>query len=138
MYTLEELKRQNREIADLISVLTVLKDHHELRGNPFVCDLFASFNEKVWMHLEFEDDTLYSEMARHHNPEISSIARNFHETARKVKRHFTHYVKLWCQAADGNCDPETFSIESAKVFDLIRERIRYETEEMFPLVEKHF
>lgn len=138
MYTLNELKRQNQEICDLVDVLSVLMQHQNLRSNPFVCELVSSFNEKVWMHLVFEENTIYSELSKHHNPDISNIAKNFHETARQVKKHFSHYVKLWCQASSAKGSHEEFIKESKKVFDLIRERVRYETEEMFPLVEKHF
>lgn len=138
MYTLNELKRQNQEISDLVDILSVLMQHQHLRSNPFVCELVSSFNEKVWMHLVFEENTIYCELSKHHNPDISKIAKSFHETARKVKKHFSHYVKLWCQASTTQGNHETFIQESEKVFDLIRERVRYETEEMFPLVEKHF
>ncbi|TNF38527.1 MAG: hemerythrin domain-containing protein [Gammaproteobacteria bacterium] len=138
MYTLDELKRQNQEITDLVDILSVLMQHPHLRKNPFVCDLVSSFNEKVWMHLVFEENTIYCELARHHNPDISNIAKKFHDTSRQVKKHFSHYVKLWCQTSANKADQETFLEESQKVFDLVRERIRFENDEMFPLVEKHF
>ena len=138
MYTLDELKRQNQEIADLIDVLSVLIGDKSLRKNPYVCELVSSFNEKVWMHLVFEENTIYSELARHHNPDISNIAHNFHESARQIRKSFSNYVKLWCQTSTEEGNHEAFIDQSIKIFDLIRERVRYESEEMFPLIEKHF
>ena len=138
MYTLAELKRQNQEISDLVDVLSVLIDNPHLRNNPFVCELVSSFNEKVWMHLVFEDNTIYSELAKHHNPDISNIASNFHESARQVKKSFTNYVKLWCQTSTDAGDHEAFIEQSTRIFELIRERVRYESEEIFPLIEQHF
>lgn len=138
MYTLNELKRQNQEISDLIDVLSVLIEKQELRKNPFVCELVSSFNEKVWMHLVFEDNTIYSELAKHHNPDISNIANQFHDSARQVKKSFSNYVKLWCQTSTTEGNHEAFIDTSTKIFDLIRDRVRYESEEMFPLVEQHF
>ena len=138
MYTLDELKRQNQEISDLIDVLSVLMNEMQLRKNPYVCELVSSFNEKVWMHLVFEDNTIYSELARHHNPDISELAQNFHESARQIKKHFTHYVKLWCQTSTDEGNHEAFIEQSNKIFQLIRDRVRYESEEMFPIIEKHF
>ena len=138
MYTLNELKRQNQEITDLIAVLSVLINHQTLRANPFVCELVSSFNEKVWMHLVFEDNTIYSELAKHHNPDISNIADKFHQSAREVKKEFSHYVKLWCKTSTSKGNHAAFIEQSQKIFNLISERVRYEQEEMFPLVEKHF
>ena len=138
MYTLEELKRQNQEITDLIDVLSVLINHQNLRKNPYVCELVSSFNEKVWMHLVFEENTIYSELARHHNPDISTIASDFHESARRIKKNFSHYVKLWCQSSTGEGDHDAFIDQSLKIFSLIGDRVRYESDEMFPLIEKHF
>jgi hemerythrin-like domain-containing protein len=138
MYTLDELKKQNREINDLIDLLAVLTEHENLRHNPFACELVSRFNEKVWMHLVFEDNTIYAELAKHHNPEISRIANQFHASAREVKKHFTHYVKLWCNTSTDEASQATFIAESKKVFKLIRQRVQFESEEIFPLVEQHF
>ena len=66
MYTLDELKKQNMEISDLINILQILTKEKSLINNPFVCELVERFNEKVWMHLVFEDNSLYSELAKHH------------------------------------------------------------------------
>ena len=138
MYSIEELKKQNREIADLIDVLAVLTEHESLRHNPFACELVSRFNEKVWMHLVFEDNTIYSELAKHHNPDISNIANQFHASAREVKKYFSHYVKLWCNTSSNEASQAAFIAESKKIFELIRARIKFESEEIFPLVEHHF
>lgn len=138
MYTLDELKKQNTEITELIDVLSALIDHQNLRGNPYVCDLVAKFNEKVWMHMVFEDNTIYSELSRHHNPDISSIAKSFHDSAREIKKDFSTYVKLWCKVTEGKASKDGFTEESERIFSLIRERIRFELEEIFPMVEKHY
>ncbi|MDH5766027.1 MAG: hemerythrin domain-containing protein [Gammaproteobacteria bacterium] len=138
MYTLTELKKQNTEISDLIQILETLVKEKSLANNPFVCELVERFNEKVWMHLVFEENTIYSELARHHNPDISNIAKTFHENAREIKKRFAHYVKLWCHSIKENKDHPAFVTESNAIFELIRERVRYELEEVFPLVEKHF
>ena len=138
MYTLDELKKQNTEITELIDVLSALIDHQHLRGNPYVCDLVAKFNEKVWMHMVFEDNTIYSELARHHNPDISKIAKSFHDSARVIKKDFSSYVKLWCKVNEGQASKDNFTEESMRIFGLIRGRIEFELEEMFPIIEKHF
>lgn len=138
MYTLDELKKQNSEISDLIDVLSALIDHQNLRGNPYVCDLVTTFNEKVWMHLVFEDNTIYSELARHHNPDISSIAKDFHNSAREIKKDFSNYVKLWCKTTNDQASKDDFTKQSGRIFQLIQNRVKFELEEMFPIIEKHY
>ena len=138
MYTLDELKKQNQDISDLIDVLEVLIEHEPLTNNSFVCELVSRFNEKVWMHLVFEENTIYSELSRHHNPDISNIANQFHTSAKQLKKHFSGYVKLWCHSATEKGDHKAFIELSAKIFNLIRDRIRVESEEIFPLVEQHY
>ena len=138
MYTLDELKKQNQDISDLIDVLEVLIKHEALSANPFVCELVSRFNEKVWMHLVFEDNTIYSELSRHHNPGISNIAKDFHASAKELKKHFSGYVKLWCHTSTKNGDHTAFTEKSEKIFKLIRDRIKFESEEIFPMVEQHY
>ena len=135
MYTLSELKKQNQEISDLIEVLSTLVKEKKLMNNPFVCDLVSRFNEKVWMHLVFEDDSLYAELAKHHNPDISSIAHDFHESGKEIRKEFTGYVKLWCKTSGADHHSQAFCEQSAAMLDKIKNRIQYETEKMFPLAE---
>lgn len=135
MYTLDELKEQNRDISALCAILTPLMEDTALHDNPYVCELLARFREKVWMHLVFEDNTLYAELARHNDPEISATVRHFHDSARDIKKRFTGYVKHWCKPARDGEAHEALKNESREILQLVMERIRYENEKIFPLVE---
>jgi len=135
MYSLSELKKQNQEISDLIEVLQVLINDKKLIKNPFVCDLVSRFNEKVWMHLVFEDNTIYSELAKHQNPDISEIAQRFHGSAREIKKDFSAYVKRWCQASGADHHQQAFCGNSLEMLDKIKQRIEFETDKIFPLIE---
>ena len=135
MYTLSELKKQNQEISDLIEVLSALIKEGNLMNNPFVCDLVSRFNEKVWMHLVFEDNSLYSELAKHHNPDISEIANRFHDSAKSVKKDFSAYMKLWCKVSGTDHHQQAFCEQTTDMLAKIKDRISFETEQMFPLVE---
>ena len=137
MYSLDELKQQNKDISELCNVLSVLIEHADLHNNPYVCDLMQRFKEKVWMHLVFEDNTVYASLWRHNDDSISDIARAFHDSAREIKHRFAGYVKHWCKAAKSQAEHNALREESRDIFQLIMERVRYENEYMFPLVEKH-
>ena len=137
MYTISELKKQNQEISDLVEVLTVLLNENNLIHNPLVCDLVCRFNEKVWMHLVFEDDSLYAELAKHHNPDISSIAKQFHDCTKEIKKEFSQYMKLWCKVSGADHHKQAFCDQTSDMLKKVKERIEFETEKMFPMAEAH-
>jgi len=135
MYSLSELKKQNKDINDLIDVLEILIKEDHLMENPWVCDMVSRFNEKAWMHLVFEDKSIYSELAKHHNPDIRQIAKSFHDSAKSIKKDFANYMKLWSLVSGSERHHQAFCDQSSLILDKIRQRITYETEKVFPLIE---
>lgn len=134
MYSLDDLKQQNEDIAALCSVLSVLVEQRNLHNNRYVCELMSRFKEKVWMHLVFEDNTIYAELARHDDAATRDTARGFHDSARDIKKRFSGYVKHWCNPAVTDEEHETLANESREILGVIMERIKYENEHMFPLI----
>lgn len=135
MYTLDDLKQQNRDIQQLCNVLSVLIENKSLHDNTYVCELMSRFKEKVWMHLVFEDNTVYAELARHQNNTVSDMAKSFHDSAKIIKKRFSGYIRHWCNPAVTDIEHEALVQESREIFALIQERINYENEKMFPLIE---
>jgi hemerythrin-like domain-containing protein len=137
MYSLDELKTQNQEISDLCAVLSVLVEQQSLHTNPYVCELMGRFKEKVWIHLVFEDNTIYSALAEHKNANVSNVAKDFHDSARKIKKRFSGYVRRWCNPSVAEDEHDQLVQESREIFQMIRDRVKYENEKMFPLVKEH-
>jgi hemerythrin-like domain-containing protein len=137
MYSLDELKTQNQDISDLCAVLSVLVEQPSLHNNPYVCELMSRFKEKVWIHLVFEDNTIYSALSQHDNTAVSDIARDFHDSARKIKKRFSSYVRRWCNPAVEQSEHEELVTESREIFQLISDRVKFENEKIFPLVTEH-
>ena len=137
MYSLDELKHQNQEISDLCAVLSVLVEQPDLHNNPYVCELMNRFKEKVWIHLVFEDNTIYSSLARHDNTKVSDVAQDFHDSARQIKKRFSNYVRRWCDPAVAEDEHEQLVRESREIFQMIKDRVQYENEKMFPLITEH-
>jgi len=137
MYSLDELKAQNQEISDLCAVLSVLVEQPSLHNNPYVCELMSRFKEKVWIHLVFEDNTIYSALSQHDDTDVSDIAQDFHDSARQIKKRFSNYVRRWCNPAVGQFEHGELVTESREIFQLIRDRVKFENEKMFPLVTEH-
>ena len=136
MYSLDELKEQNKEISQLCDVLSVLMEQETLHNNPFVCELKTRFKEKVWVHLVFEDNTIYAALLHTDDENIRNTAKAFHDSAKEIKRHFSGFVRHWCSLPDSGSEHEMLRDESRDIFTLIRERISYENDKIFPLVEQ--
>lgn len=136
MYSVDELRQQNQDICELCDVLSVLMEQKSLHSNRYVCELMSRFKEKVWMHLVFEDNALYAELARHEDKAVSETARNFHDNARAIKKRFSSYVRRWCKQAVDDAEHEDLVRESREIFRLIKERVDYENRHMFPLLEQ--
>lgn len=137
MYTVEELQQQNRDIANLCEVLRVVVSNPQLRGNPYACDLLSKFYDKVWMHLVFEDKSLYSDLLLHPDEEIVRVATAFHESAKTLKKDFRKHVKQWCMVEplqEGESD--AFQEEMLAMISAVMQRVRAENEEIIPLVKR--
>lgn len=134
MYTLNELKEQNQEISQLCEVLSVLMQHNSLHDNPFVCELMKRFKEKVWVHLVFEDNTIYAALVHNEDKKVSDTAKNFHDSAKEIKHRFSGFVRHWCTMPGSESEHEMLTKESNEIFELVRNRISYENEQIFPLV----
>ena len=136
MYSLDELKEQNKEISQLCDVLSVLMEQPSLHDNPFVCKLMTRFKEKVWVHLVFEDNTIYAALLHTGDEKVSNTAKAFHDSAKEIKHRFSGFVRHWCSLPGSDSEHEMLSKESREIFTLIRERISYEDEKIFPLVKQ--
>lgn len=135
MYSINELKEQNLEISQLCDVLSLLMEKQELHDNPFVCELMKRFKEKVWVHLVFEDNTIYAALLHTDDEKVRGIAKTFHDSAKEIKHLFSGYVRHGCASPVSESDHDVLTTESREIFELIRNRIRYENEQIFPLVE---
>ena len=136
MYSLDELKNQNQEISQLCDVLSVLMEQQSLHDNPFVAELMKRFKEKVWVHLVFEDNTIYAALLHTGDEKTSNVAKAFHDSAKEIKHRFSGFVRHWCSMPESNQERENLRKESSEIFGLIKDRISYENEQIFPLVEK--
>ena len=135
MYSIDDLKKQNQEISQLCDVLSVLMEQESLHDNPFVLELMKLFKEKVWVHLVFEDNTIYAAMLHSNNEDVRSTAKTFHESAKEIKHHFSDFVRQAKATPNTNSEHQQLSKSSNEIFELIRRRIDYENQKIFPLVE---
>lgn len=111
-------------------------EQQSLHNNPFICELMTRFKEKVWVHLVFEDNTIYAALLHTGDENISNTAKAFHNSAKEIKHRFSGFVRHWCSMPVSGSEHEILSNESREIFALIRERIIYEEEKISPLVKQ--
>ena len=136
MYSLDDLKKQNQEISQLCDVLCVVMEKQSLHNNPFVEEFMARFKEKVWMHLVFEDNTIYVGLLKKQDKNIDEVVKAFHDSAKEIKHRFSVFVKHWRTIASTNEEHEELSKECQDIFAMIRERVDYENKHIFPLIRE--
>ena len=136
MYSLDNLKIQNQDIAQLCDVLSVLMEQPSLHDNPFVYELMKQFKEKVWLHLVFDDNTLYADLLHTEDETVSNIAKAFRDSAKEIKHRFSNFVRHGCSLPVTNAEHDDLRLESREIFMMIRDRITYENTQIFPLVEQ--
>ena len=134
MYTLDELKEQNKDISQLCDVLSVLMENISLHDNPYIEELMNRFKEKVWVHLVFEDNTIYSSLLKSDDETVREAAKTFHDSGREIKHRFTNFVKHWRHMTVADDEHEPLCKDCHKVFTMIRERIEFENTQIFPLI----
>ena len=135
--TLDDLKQQNKEISELCDVLSVLMERQSLHDNPYVRELMSRFKEKVWVHLVFEDNTFYTSLLNSGDETISSTAQEFHDSAKEIKHCFSTFIRNWRSIPVSDENHAMLSYQCGEIFNRIKERITYENEHIFPLVEEH-
>lgn len=134
MINIDELRKENQEVIHLSEVLSALIPHSQLRNNPIFCELLARFSDKVKVHLSHEDHTLYSGLLTHSDKKLRDTATLFLGNTRELKRLFTGYAKQWCHPSPDARDHENFVKETLDMFRIIRDRIRMEEEQLFPIL----
>jgi len=134
MYTLDELKKQNDDISQLCDVLSVLIENISLHDNSYVEELMTRFREKVWMHLVFEDNTIYAGLLKSDDEAVRDAAKDFHESAHEIKHLFANFIKHWRHMAVADDEHEPLCKDCREVFKMIRDRIEFENTQIFPLI----
>lgn len=134
MVNVEELKKENQEINDVISVLSDLIPNPDLRENPVFCELLKRFSDKVNMHLAHEGRAVYSELLTHGDSEGKEVAAKFMNNTSQLKKFLTDYSRHWCHKPANSGDHEDFVGQTKEIFHLVNERINLETNRLFPIL----
>ena len=136
MIAVDEFRAENREIKDLCDILTLCMDEYSLHGNRVVCELIDRFVERVNAHLTHEDRSIYSDLLNNHSPEAARIAEYFLGNTQELRRIFSAYTRGWCRKPHNEQQRGKHVEESREMFKLVCDRIEFEENRIFPLIER--
>lgn len=135
MVPIDELRVQNGRISELVQVLEVMIQDERVCHTTICRELFERFTDEVRDHLDVEDRTVYSDLLNHADRRVNEAADRYLSGTREIKRLLGGYMKRWCGPdSSASTDRAHFLAETGEMFQLLRERIRAEEEELFPLV----
>lgn len=134
MIPIENLKQQQREICELIHVLTILVQDESVRGTRTVFNLLNRLTEQVEAHFHLEDSALYADLLNHDDKKVKETAWRFLSGEKEIKRFFNAYAAKWCRnfgAVDAN---GVFQRDTEDMLRLLLERMQQVESEFYPLV----
>ena len=134
MIPIENLKQQQREICELIHVLTLLVQDESVRGTRTVFDLLNRLNERVEAHFHLEDSSLYAHLLNHDDKTVKETAWRFLSGEKEIKRFFNAYAAKWCRKFGVTKADATFQRDTEEMLRLLLERIKHVESEFYPMV----
>ena len=135
MIPLDEFKVENKEIRDLCDVLTVSLNEYNLRHNTIVCELLERFSNQVMAHLAHEDRSIYHELLEKHTPDAKKLGDRFLGNTLELRRIFNGFKRDWCHKPHKEQVHEQYINDCKEIFRLVCERLNFEEQKIFPLLE---
>lgn len=132
----ERYRQQHVEIASLVTQL-----ERELNARLLAQDAssarrtLATLAGKLTLHLAAEDQHLYPDLARNGNENVKRVATKFAHDMAPLAQVFVAYVGRWPSPSAIKADPNAFIHETNKVMSALKDRIRKENQEFYPLVD---
>ena len=133
MVSVDELRKENNEITELIDILFGLVSNPSLRGNTVFCELLERLKNRLDEHLKHEARSIYPELLNHDDTNVKQIAKSFLGNTHELERILSKYAKRWCKHMNTDSHEE-FESESRQIFRLVNERIQMEENHLFPVL----
>ena len=94
----------------------------------------AQLSGLIGVHLTMEDKVMYPKLLSHPDEKIRQIARRFKDEMGGLVHAWKEYSSKWMLARNIKDDFSGFNDETDKVFTALRERVRREDNELYPLL----
>jgi iron-sulfur cluster repair protein YtfE (RIC family) len=132
----DNLKKQHKEISDIVKQISVLLNPDVLSQDAEQAGILLSkLTENLELHLAWEDEALYPALQRHPKEEVRILTKVFSEEMGGISKTFARYTANWPNAAAIQNDPDSFINESRDIFASLSSRINQENNHLYPLLE---
>ena len=136
MARMDNFRRQHGEVLQVIQEITgKLDPDWDNAEATQVSSLVANLLGKLKIHLAMEDDALYPELLQHPEQKVRDLATKYVNEMGSLKSEVDALRKKWGSASAIQADPTSFIRELQWLFAALRERVKKENDELYPLVD---
>jgi iron-sulfur cluster repair protein YtfE (RIC family) len=124
-----ELAGMAQQVRSLSSRLGSDDDCNQVRGE------LSRLAGKLLVHLTMEDQGMYPRLKDHADSTLKATAASFAREMGGIAEAFTAYSNKWTAGAI-KADKTGFAAETAKVVDILLQRIQRENSTLYPMVDR--
>ena len=129
-------REQHADIARIVTDLEAELDVGKLAADASKArSLLSSLAGKIKLHLAAEDSHLYPELAKSSNEKLRTVATRFSKEMGPIANAFIGYVEKWPTPTAIKSNPAGFVTDTKSVMSVLKERIKKETQELYPLAD---
>lgn len=133
--SVERFLTQHQEIVDIAGQMAKVFRAGTLSGSEHqMASLLSQLAGKLVLHLTLEDEVLYPRLLKHQDPKVQQKAQAYMDEMGGLKTAFGAYQSRWNESSI-KADNEGFINESRKIFQALKERIKRENNDLYPLVD---
>ena len=99
-----------------------------------IIPLLVRIGEKSSQHLQQEDEELYLPMAMSSDPKLAAIAIDVQIRMGEIREAFEEFCEVYSTPADIIANANSFRQDASAVFKVLHDRMRFENNELFPLL----
>jgi len=127
-----ELLRLADEIAPLLEVERLLKDHVEVRLK------LSAWARRLKAHVALEERSVYPRLLQHQDPFVTTKAIRYQQKMQPLSDRITQYVERWTPTESAiQDDPTLFATETKTLFGLLSKRFQLEEKDLYLLVDRN-
>jgi hemerythrin-like domain-containing protein len=130
----EHFRQDHREIHDLVQQLRQMIQSGADTNAPKIILLLVRIGEKVTRHLQEEDQQLYLPMAMSSDTQLANIAIDVQIRMGEIHEAFEEFCEVYRTPADIIHNLSGFRQDASAVFKVLHDRMRFENNELFPLL----
>lgn len=132
----DRYREQHAELAKIVTDLEKELDEARLAADATQArKLLSALAGKITVHLAAEDSHLYPDLMKSGNEKLKATATKFSKDMGPIAKAFTGYIEKWPSPSAIKGDPKGFVNETKTVMGVLKDRIKKENTELYPLAD---